>query len=177
VSSRQRIAIDMDETIVDTMGRHLEWYNNEFGQALTKTDLRGTKIYQRVVAEHVAAVRAYPDHPDFFVDIPPYPDAVDVIRELSEQFDIFIATAAMEHPNSFTAKYQWLVKHLSFLSPMNFIFCGNKGLVHAHYLIDDSPRHFTHFQGEGILFTAPHNVLETRYKRVDNWQDVHRLFL
>jgi hypothetical protein len=28
-----------------------------------------------------------------------------------------------------------------------------------------------------ILFTAPHNVHEARYPRVDNWNDVRRRFL
>lgn len=174
---QQRIAIDMDETIVDTMERHLDWYNREFAQQLTKADLHGTKIYQRVAAERVARVRSYPDHPDFFVDIPPYADAIEVIRELHKNYDIYIATAAMEHPNSFSAKYNWLVKNLPFLSPMNFIFCGNKGVVKADYLIDDSSRHFKDFAGQGILFSAPHNMLEVAEKRVDSWQDVRRLFL
>lgn len=155
VARRQRIAIDMDETIVDTLARHLQWYNKEFNQQLSKVDLQGIKIYQRVAAEQVARVRAYPDDAEFFVDIPPVDDAVNVIRELSECYEIFIATAAMEHPTSFAAKYNWLIKHLPFLSPMNFIFCGNKGAVHADYLIDDSPRHFVGFTGQGVLFSAP----------------------
>lgn len=155
----------------------MDWYNKEFAQQLTKADLHGTKIYQCVAAEHAAHVRAYPDHPDFFVDIPPCEDAIDVLRELHEDYDIFIATAAMEHPNSFAAKYTWLVKHLPFVSPLNFIFCGNKGVVKADYLIDDSSRHFKGFAGQGILFSAPHNMLEVAEKRVDNWQDVRRLFL
>ena len=46
---RERIAIDMDETICDTMMRHLDWYNTEFNQQLTKADLAGTKIYHKVV--------------------------------------------------------------------------------------------------------------------------------
>jgi hypothetical protein len=29
----------------------------------------------------------------------------------------------------------------------------------------------------GILFTAPHNVHETRYPRVDDWNEVRRRFL
>jgi len=174
---RQRIAIDMDETIVDTMTRHVDWYNNEFGQQLTKADLHGTKIYHCVAAEHVACVRAYPDHPDFFADIPPYENALEVVRELSERYDVFIATAAMEHPNSFAAKYTWLTKNMPFLSPMNFIFCGNKGVLHTDYLIDDSPRHFEYFRGESILFSAPHNMLEIHPKRVNSWQEVRGLFL
>lgn len=174
---RQRIAIDMDETIVDTMVRHLDWYNTEFSQHLTKADLYGTKIYQRVAPGQEARVRSYPDDPAFFVDIPPCENAIEVIRELYERYDIYIATAAMEHPSSFTAKYDWLVKYLPFLSPLNFIFCGNKGVVHADYLIDDSPRHFEHFKGEGILFSAPHNMLEVHAKRVNDWREVHAMFL
>lgn len=174
---RKIIAIDMDETLVDTMERHLDWYNREFNQALTKVDLAGTKIYHRVPVEHVSAVRAYPDHPDFFADIPALPDAVEVVRELHERYEIVIATAAMEHPTSFPAKYEWLVKHLPFLSPMNFIFCGKKNLVKADYLIDDSSRHFQGFVGQGVLFTAPHNLNEVVEQRVDNWQQVRQLFL
>jgi 5'(3')-deoxyribonucleotidase len=173
---RQRIAIDMDETIVDTLTRHLEWYKIEFNQQLTKTDLYGAKIYQRVAPEHLARVKSYPDDPAFFADITPYEDAISVIRELHERFDIYIATAAMEHPNSFAAKYEWLVKHLPFLSPMNFIFCGNKGVVNANYLIDDSSRHFKEFIGQGILFSAPRNMEETADYRVNNWQEVREFF-
>lgn len=174
---RKRIAIDMDETIVDTMSRHLQWYNQEFGQNLTKADLQGTKIYHRVPAEHAARVRAYPDHPDFFVDIPAYADACEVILALSQDYDIVIATAAMEHPASFSAKYHWLVKHLPFLSPLNFIFCGNKSVVHADYLVDDSSRHFQGFIGQGVLFTAPHNLGEAADIRVNDWREVSEYFL
>jgi len=174
---RKRIAIDMDETICDTMARHLEWYNAEFGSNLTRNDLLGTKIYHRVPAEHAHIVRAYPNKAEFFVDIPPYENAIEVIKELSEHFDVFIATAAMEHPTSFVPKYEWLVKYLPFLSPMNFIFCGNKGIVNADYLIDDSSRHFEFFCGKGIMFTAPHNIYEAADVRVDNWLAVRTLFL
>jgi 5'-nucleotidase len=174
---RQRIAIDMDETIVDTLSRHLEWYNKEFDQQVTKADLYGKKIYHYVVEDHVARVRSYPNHPEFFVDIPPLEGALEVIRELHTRYDIVIATAAMEYPTSFNAKYEWLTKYLPFLSPMNFIFCGNKGVVNADYLIDDSSRHFVDFKGTGILFSASHNLLEAAEKRVNNWQDVHAMFL
>jgi len=173
---RKRIAIDMDETICDTITRHIDWYNAEFKQNLKAHDLLGTKIYNRVPAEHLAQVRSYPDNPEFFMDLAPLDDAIGVIRELNQHFDIYIATAAMEHPASFTAKYDWLVKYLPFLSPMNFIFCGDKGIVHADYLIDDSSRHFKYFSGQGVLFTAPHNVNEVAGVRVDNWHDVKKYF-
>lgn len=174
---RKRIAIDMDETICDTLARHLDWYNSEFQQKLTKADLYATKIYKVVPEAHVARVRAYPDIPAFFEDIPPYENAIEVIRELHEHYEIVIATAAMEHPTSFTPKYQWLVKHLPFLSPMNFIFCGKKNVVQADYLIDDSSRHFEGFVGQGLLFSAAHNMEEAAAVRMNDWLDVRNYFL
>ena len=173
---RKRIAIDMDETLVDTLSRHIQWYNEEFNQQLTKADLAGAKIYQRVPAEHVARVRAYPDDTRFFADLVPHDNAIAVIQTLHEHYEVVIATAAMEHPTSFTAKYEWLVQHLPFLSPMNFIFCGKKYLVNADYLIDDSARHFVGFKGTGVLYTAPHNVKDPADIRVDNWQQVLSFF-
>jgi 5'(3')-deoxyribonucleotidase len=101
----------------------------------------------------------------------------EVIRELSEQYEIYITTAAMEHPTSFTAKYEWLREHFAFLSDRNFVFCGDKSIIRADYLIDDSVRHFKHFGGQGILYTAAHNAHETGYVRVNNWQEVRQFFL
>ena len=174
---RKRIAIDMDETICDTLTRHLDWYNAEFHQNLTKADLYATKLKHKVPEAHRARVKAYPDIPAFFEDIPPYEHALEVILELHESYEIVIATAAMEHPASFTPKYEWLVKHLPFLSPMNFIFCGKKNVVQADYLIDDSSRHFDGFVGQGVLFSAPHNMAEVEEVRVNNWLEVRAHFL
>ena len=66
-------------------------------------------------------------------------------------------TAAMEVPCSFTAKFQWLERHFPFLPPDNIVFCGNKGIIAADYLIDDNVYQLDRFRGEGILFTTPHN--------------------
>jgi 5'(3')-deoxyribonucleotidase len=44
-------------------------------------------------------------------------------------------------------------------------------------LIDDQPLHFRRFGGEGILFTAPHNLGVSAFRRVDNWRQVAKIFL
>ena len=80
-------------------------------------------------------------------------------------------------PCSFAPKFEWLQKHFPYISPRNVVFCGDKSIVAADYLIDDDPRHFERFKGEGILFTAPHNVNQTAYRRVNNWREIRELFL
>jgi len=80
-------------------------------------------------------------------------------------------------PSSFAAKFRWLERHFPFLPPSHIVFCGDKGIIDADYLIDDNPRQFRRFRGEGILFTSPHNKLIKGYRRVNNWLDVEELFL
>jgi 5'(3')-deoxyribonucleotidase len=83
----------------------------------------------------------------------------------------------MDVPCSFNAKFEWLQRHFPFIPTKRIVFCGDKSIVAADYLIDDNLRHLASFRGEGILYTAPHNVNETRYRRVNNWNDVRRIFL
>ncbi|QHT64079.1 hypothetical protein GXP70_22925 [Paenibacillus lycopersici] len=52
-------------------------------------------------------------------------------------------------------------------------FCGNKSLIHADYLIDDSVRNIKPFKGHGLLFTNPYNKkAETELARVNSWEEV-----
>jgi 5'(3')-deoxyribonucleotidase len=173
----KRLCIDMDETIADTAAEYLARYNREHGTSISKADLTGRSIYDVVHADHRESVAAYFHRDDFFVDLPLVADSQRVIAAMAARFEVFIASAAMEFPTSFTPKYRWLERHFPFLDPMRFVFCGDKSILNADYLIDDDVRHFKHFRGEGILFSAPHNHGVQGHRRVESWNDVERLFL
>jgi 5'(3')-deoxyribonucleotidase len=173
----KRLCIDMDETIADTATGYLARYNSEHGTSLSKADLIGRTIYEVVHADHRESITAYFHSEDFFVDLPVIAESQRVIASLASKYQVFIASAAMEFPNSFTPKYRWLERHFPFLDPMRFVFCGDKSILHADYLIDDSAYHFKNFCGEGILFSAPHNHGVQGYRRVESWQDVESMFL
>jgi 5'(3')-deoxyribonucleotidase/uncharacterized protein with PQ loop repeat len=173
---RLRIAIDMDEVMADALGEHLRRYNAAFGTALSAGDLTGRHLEDCIPEAHRDAAEALLDA-SFFADLAVLPDCQDVIRELCEHHDVFIASAAMDVPCSFEAKYQWLRRHFPFISPSQIVFCGDKQIVDADYLIDDRARHFERFKGRPVLFSAPHNASETRYQRVNSWRDVRKLFL
>lgn len=49
-------------------------------------------------------------------------------------------------------------------------------IIDVDYLIDDRARHFERFKGHPLLFSAPHNAAESRYPRVDSWNDVREVF-
>ncbi|WP_108672500.1 5' nucleotidase, NT5C type [Peribacillus acanthi] len=172
----KRIAIDMDEVIADFVSKHLNLFNAQYNEKLSGDDLHGTRLWK--IRPHLEKeILGYVDEPDFFRDLKVMEGSQEVIQELSNFYEIFITTAAMEHPSSFEAKYEWLKEHFSFLSDRNFVFCGDKSIINADYLIDDSPRHFERFRGQGILFTALHNINETGYVRVNDWSEVRNYFL
>ncbi|MES2935603.1 MAG: 5'-3'-deoxyribonucleotidase [Pseudomonadota bacterium] len=172
---KKSIAIDMDDTIADTLDRHLTWYKNEFDIAIARESVRGKKIYDVVPKEHLDKVRSFPHHPDFFRNLNPIEHSVEVIYELSKEYEIYFASAAMEYPSSFNAKYEWLKKHFPFINEMNYIFCGFKGMLNCDYLIDDSARHIDAFKGKGFLFTAESNVHESAYQRINSWLEAKEM--
>jgi 5'(3')-deoxyribonucleotidase len=175
--TRKRIAVDMDEVLADALGEHLTRYNRDHGESITKADLHGRSLWSIVSADRYARLESYLLAEDFFENLPVIADSQVVLADLAERYEIFIATAAMEFPNSFGPKYRWLRRHFPFLHPRSFVFCGDKSILLADFLIDDMPRNFKNFRGEGILFSAPHNMRITGYRRVNNWRDVAEMFL
>jgi 5'-nucleotidase len=170
-----RIAIDMDEVMADALGEHLRRYNAAFNASFTAADLQGRHLEESVPPAHRAAAEAMLDG-SFFEDLAVLPDCQAVVRELAERHEVFVASAAMEVPCSFDAKYQWLRRHFPFIPPAHIVFCGDKSVVDADYLIDDRSRHFARFKGKPLLFSAPHNCRETRYPRVASWNEVREFF-
>jgi 5'(3')-deoxyribonucleotidase len=173
----KRIAMDMDEVMADTMGRCLTLYNAEFNRELRADQFHGRRLWDVIEESHWPQVRGYFNSAEFFASIELMQDSQEVVRELSEKYEIYVVSAAMDVPCSFAAKFEWLQKYFPFIPTDNIVFCGSKGVILADYLIDDNLRQLKSFQGEGIIFTAPHNVNETAYRRVNSWQDVRTMFL
>ena len=173
----KRIAIDMDEVLADTLAEHIARYNRDHDEAVTKADLEGKWLWELVSVDRHDRHEGNLRSEDFFEDLAVMPDSQRVVKELAQVYEVFIATAAMEFPNSFGPKFRWLRRHFPFLPPTHFVFCGDKSILRADYLIDDQPLHFRRFTGEGILFSAPHNLQVSGYRRVDNWAQVGQLLL
>ncbi|WP_197901547.1 5' nucleotidase, NT5C type [Rhodocytophaga rosea] len=173
----KRIAIDMDEVIADANLRFMDWYERDFGRRITLQEIHG-KFFREVVSpEHREHTIKYLHTEGFFKDMAVIKDSQEVVYELSKKYEIFITTAAMEFPTSFIHKYEWLKQHFPFIPWTHMVFCGDKSIIHADYLIDDHSRHFKRFSGQGILFTSPHNVHEDWNPRVNSWKDVADLLL
>jgi 5'(3')-deoxyribonucleotidase len=173
----KRIAVDMDEVLADALSEHLARYNRDHGEAITKLELDGKGLRDVVSADRHQRLESYLRSEDFFENLPVVEDSQEVLAKLAKHYEIFVATAAMEFPNSFASKYRWLRRHFSFIPPTHYVFCGDKSILHADYLIDDSYRHFKRFKGQGILFTAPHNSKISGVHRVSTWREIEDFFL
>jgi 5'(3')-deoxyribonucleotidase len=166
----------MDEVMADALAEHLLRYNRDHNESLTLADLQGKALWDVVSTDRHHIIEGYLRSSDFFENLAVMPESQRVMRRLSMNYDVFIATAAMEVPTSFQQKYRWLAKHFPFIPASHIVFCGDKTIVDADYLIDDRPRHFAKFRGQGLLFSAPHNAGETRYTRVGSWKEVRAHF-
>lgn len=173
----QRICVDMDEVMADAVAEHLLRYNRDFAATLTKADLHGKRFWQVVPEPHLDALDDYLRAEDFFAVLDVMPEAPRVLEALQHRYEIFIASAAMEVPTSFNAKFEWLARHFPFIPRTHIVFCGDKSILSADYLIDDNPRQLELFRGTGILYDAPHNARITGYTRVRSWLEIEQLFL
>src|SRR5579875_399471 len=121
-SERKIICVDMDEVIADALGEHLLRYNRDFNEKVTAADLHGRWLWDYVPPERLSTLERYIRSEDFFADLRVMPHAQRVLERLQERFEVYIATAAMEVPTSFTAKFEWLKEHFPFIRPSHIVF-------------------------------------------------------
>lgn len=170
--------VDMDEVIADTYGAHVEWYNKDFNASLSLEECHGKEVWQMVPEEHQQSVRLHATRPGFFRSLKPIANSQQVLRELNEKYELFIASAAMQFPNSLREKSEWLDEHFPFIHWKRRILCGDKHILKGDVLIDDRSYNLQHFTGpRPMLFTSPHNVHSNGFERALDWEDIAAKFL
>jgi 5'(3')-deoxyribonucleotidase len=172
----KRIAIDMDEVIADVISKFIQLYARDFNIPADFKLEPGNEIYHQLPEEIKYKWIDYINEPGFFRDLAVIPDSQRVIKALQEKYDVYIVSAAMEFRNSLVDKYDWLAEHFPFIDWQHIMFCGNK-IIEADYLIDDRIKNFIDFKGQPLLYTSPHNLLITDYKRVNNWNEIADILL
>jgi 5'(3')-deoxyribonucleotidase len=173
----RRICVDMDEVLADALGEHIRLYNRDFGANLTKADLTNRWLTDAVPEDRRVAVTEYLHTKEFFADLEVMPDSQRVMQLLAEKYEVFVASAATAFPNSFGPKFRWMKKHFPWIPAARIVFCGDKSILSADWLIDDMPWNLERFKGDGILYTSPHNLGVTEWRRVGSWREIEEIFL
>eukprot|EP01035_Chromulina_nebulosa_P064076 gene64076-87634_t len=145
----------MDNVMADVVSQFVIWYHRETGYLATPESMLGKN--ECAAFPDPLLARSFLYKPGFFRNPPVMEDCVEVMRKLNEQYDVYIVSAAMEFPNSLGEKYEWLQEHFPFITWHQFVLCGSKAVIKADYMIDDHLKNLDFFDGEKLLFTAPHN--------------------
>ena len=171
---KKRLLVDMDGVLADIYAQAIQFEFAESGRLIQKEDVKGA---DEIVAFPNAArhVRLQ----GFFRNAPVIEDAVTVMKELNDTYELFIVSAAMEFPNSLEEKYYWLEEHFPFIPWQRIVLCGSKTVVQGDILIDDHFKNLDPFEKRTLLFTQPHNVGrdQHRHERVAGWADIKKLLL
>ena len=135
------IFVDMDEVIANTYQEHIDLYNQEHNGNLTASDCFGKEVWQCVPLEYQEEIKKHAYRLGFFKDLEVIPDSQKVLKELSAKHRVYIASAAMQFPNSLKEKSDWLDEHFPFIPWQNRILCCHKHILRGDVLIVDRPYH------------------------------------
>lgn len=170
---KKRIAIDMDQVMADVVAKYLDLFEQKMGRRPLEEEYQGKKVYDLKGGEWL---RSCLFEKGFFADLPVMEGSQKIIKTLMVDYEVFIVTAATEFRNSLADKVDWLAEYFPFIHWKNIVLCGDKSVIRADYMIDDHVFNLKTFQGKGLLFTASHNIYETDYTRVNNWEEVLKYF-
>lgn len=166
---RKTIAIDMDGVLADVEAQYLNWYEKETG---TRPDRESMFGLMECDALPNNAIGKFLVTPDFFRTLPVMDGAVEAVKDLMQDYEVYIVSAAMEFPLSLYEKKLWLEEHFPFIDWRNIIFCGDKSVINTDFLIDDHLKNLDNCPGKPLMFTAFHNVHKNNHQRVNHWSEI-----
>ncbi len=173
----KRLILDMDEVLACYTRKVIETLRKETGIFIDLDKVKGKFLSQSLESRLVEIVSSYPYRKGFFRDLEVMPGSREMVKQLSHYYDIYIASACLQHPNSVSDKLVWLNINFPFIPFQKIILCGEKTAICGDYLVDDHPKHLASFNGKALLFTAFHNSNENRFPRFDNWEQLGKYLL
>jgi len=169
-AGKKTIAIDMDGVIADVEKHYIDWYEKDYGVRIDRKTMEGLMEHEAMPEK--GAIMKFLTTPGFFRTVPVMEGAVEAVKDLMQDYEVYIVSAAMEFPLSLYEKHQWLAEHFPFISWRNIIFCGDKSVIDTDFLIDDHLKNLDFCKGKALMFTAFHNVNHNTHQRVNNWREI-----
>lgn len=167
-----RIFVDMDEVIADTYGAHIELYNEKYKAQLTKEECMGGDVWEFVPKEYQQYIHEQNRQRGFFSKLKVIEDSQKVLEALNKEHEVYIASAAMQFPQSLEEKSIWLDEHFPFITWEHRILLGHKFVLKGDVLIDDRSFNLDTFDGRALQFSSPHNINTNGFERVENWKEI-----
>ena len=141
--NKKVILVDVDDTVVPSVREWIKFYTDLTGHELThdlQTDGKTNDILDLMHKHHDPM--EFWRQPKLYHGLTPRTGSVEVLKELSEHFDIVFVSASMpEHTRS---KEMFLTKHFGFHK--GFVSTRQKKFVRGDYFIDDYKKYLRDVQ-------------------------------
>jgi 5'(3')-deoxyribonucleotidase len=176
---RKTIAFDVDEVLVNFLETLCKYYNaDNADNIISPKDFTNWHIENCKNIKYPDSVKYMFEVEDFYHNADLKENAVEVLTELSKDFEIFLVTNIFENANSMKGKFDLLKKSFGhIIDNDHIIFIKNKKLLNFDYLVDDGVHNLIGFSGTPLLFTAPHNLDCHDFIRLNNLKEVRDYFL
>jgi 5'(3')-deoxyribonucleotidase len=148
-----RIAIDMDETIVDLTGPWFRILNEAAFTNYTRDDIDMYDCVEKWKGTLTKEMVLSPFYREgFWRNLPPLDGAIEAVKFLySYGYEIYIVSNPWRSATCASEKIQWVNEHLPFIGEDNFVLTPNKHLIRANFFIDDHIKMIQHCHGIRIL--------------------------
>ncbi len=180
MNKKKTLLLDLDDTLNQLLPTWLKFYNHDYKDNLQLEDIKTWDIYNYVKPSCGKKIYEYLLLPDLFRDLGIQPHAYEVTKWLQQYVNIYIVTAYID--KTCVDKVVWMKKHLPHIDTKNIVFCNDKSLLKAQYIIDDGAHnildyHKTNPCGLPIIFDKPWNRdLKNKFIRVKDWLELKEVF-
>ncbi len=186
---KKKIMIDLDETICSP--GYLEEVNRYMGTHYQYEDIE-TYFVEDILPEDEKErfLDYFYQYVNVYENATIFPNAIEVIKELNEVYDVYIVSAFVDKRRVEESKvmscykYEWILKHLPFIDPKKIILTGSKDLIQCDIKIDDK---FGNLKGYGEIKLMLDHLHNRKYsfeelekngiKRVSNWEQIRDILL
>lgn len=175
METRNRLLIDQDGVLADSMGSVTRTVKQELGVELCHYDVQDYWFKDMVVQpEYLLEVMK---RPRFFRELDVITGAREAINRLREQYDVVVCTAPLKGSyDAETEKREWLAEHFDTELAETAIVTEDKARVLGRVLLEDNP-HIDRFAGwQPVMFHQPWNTQVTDLPRMFGWGDLNALY-
>lgn len=185
----QKLMIDLDETIC--YGGYLEAVNKYLKTNYCETDIEHYFVEDIMNEEQKQKFLNYfYKHINIYEQVKIIPKAIEVIKELSSIYEIYIATAFVDErrikESSVMAKYkyEWIIENLPFIDPKKIILTGSKDIIMCDIKIDDKVDNLKGYGTIKLLLNQSHNerfsyeeLTSNKIRRVYDWDQIRSILI
>ena len=169
-----KIGIDYDSTLFNTIDVWIDLYNKKYNDKLTINDFKFWDIHKSLPKEKSNKFYSILDNNELWESIKPLNNAVEVVKDLNEEYEVYIITAT--HHNHIKIKSEILLKYFPFIEYKQIISCYYKQLINVDIMIDDNLDNLIGGKYRKILIDYPWNRDIDDYdrgiERFKNWKEI-----